>query len=99
MTKRDLDGFYLRVQRNGKWEACCFTDLTEKEQHDWLERLSGAGLQSMVSSFCENIVKMSTEVDLSDDELRVMAHDTAALLRKFGDLYGIVNKKNEVEDE
>jgi hypothetical protein len=36
---------------------------------------------------------MSTEVDLSDDELRVMAHDTAALLRKFGDLYGIVNKK------
>ena len=58
MTKRDLDGFYLRVQRNGKWESCCFTDLTEKEQHDWLERLFGAGLQSMVSSFCENIVKM-----------------------------------------
>ena len=29
--KRELDGVYFRVQRDGKWENVCFTDLTEDE--------------------------------------------------------------------
>lgn len=31
-TKRDLDGCYFRVERNGKWENICFSDLTEAER-------------------------------------------------------------------
>ena len=94
MLKRDLDGFYLRVHRDGKWCNRCFTDLTEEEQRKWLERLHGEGLRSMVGSFCEHITKLS-EVDLTDAELRIMVFDMAATLRKFGDMFGILNVKSD----
>ena len=28
---RDLDGIYFRVERDGKWQNICFTDLTNEE--------------------------------------------------------------------
>ena len=28
---RKLDGVYFRVERDGKWQNICFTDLTEEE--------------------------------------------------------------------
>ena len=31
LIKRDLDGAYFRVERNGKWKNICFTDLTNEE--------------------------------------------------------------------
>ena len=31
-TKRDLDGVYFRVPRDGKWESVCYTDLTQEER-------------------------------------------------------------------
>ena len=47
-TKRGLDGVFFRVERDGKWDSICFTDLTEEEQRkqmenrskDWLEELA-----------------------------------------------------------
>jgi hypothetical protein len=30
--KRDLDGCYFRVERNGKYENLCFSDMTETER-------------------------------------------------------------------
>ena len=35
--KRNLDGCYFRVQRDGKWESICFSDLTEEERNGVLE--------------------------------------------------------------
>lgn len=31
--KRDLDGCYFRVERNGKRESLCFSDMTETERN------------------------------------------------------------------
>lgn len=31
-TNRDLDGVYLRTERNGQGQSLCFTDLTAEEQ-------------------------------------------------------------------
>lgn len=31
MLNRNLDGIYFRVQRDGKWQNICFTDLTDAE--------------------------------------------------------------------
>ena len=28
---RGLDGIYFRVERNGKWQSICMSDLTEEE--------------------------------------------------------------------
>ena len=30
--KRNLDGCYFRVQRDGKYQSICFSDLTEDER-------------------------------------------------------------------
>lgn len=30
--RRDLDGCFFRVQRDGKWHSLCFSDLTEEER-------------------------------------------------------------------
>ena len=33
-TKRDLDGVYFRVERDGEWEPICYTDMTEQEREE-----------------------------------------------------------------
>lgn len=43
----DLDGVYRRVQRNGKWESVCFSDLTEAEQDEFLLSLDTAATQRL----------------------------------------------------
>lgn len=30
--RRNLDGIYFRVERDGKWQNICFTDLTADER-------------------------------------------------------------------
>ena len=45
---RELDGVYFRIERNGKWQSICFSDLTEEEREkvcegrnaEWLKSLS-----------------------------------------------------------
>lgn len=29
---RNLDGCYFRIERDGKWQNICFTDLTDEER-------------------------------------------------------------------
>ena len=29
---RNLDGCYFRVERDGKWQSICFSDLTDEER-------------------------------------------------------------------
>ena len=36
---RELDGYYFRVQRNGKWLSVCWSDLTEAEMSEILDSL------------------------------------------------------------
>lgn len=44
---RELDGVYFRVERDGKYENICFSDLTEEEMDsvlvgrdtEWLKRM------------------------------------------------------------
>ena len=37
MTNRNLDGIYFRIERDGKWQNLCFSDLTEEEQKEILK--------------------------------------------------------------
>ena len=46
---RNLDGVYFRVERDGKWQNICFSDLTTSEREEvltdkneqWLRELCG----------------------------------------------------------
>ena len=44
---RNLDGCYFRVQRGGKWQNICFSDLTDEERADVCEGRSAEWLQSL----------------------------------------------------
>lgn len=37
---RELDGYFFRVQRNGKWLSVCWSDLTEAEMNEILDSLN-----------------------------------------------------------
>ena len=44
---RKLDGVFFRVNRNGKWQNVCFSDLTDAEMDEVLEAKSREWLKSL----------------------------------------------------
>ena len=68
--KRNLDGCYFRVERNGKYEDVCFTDLTEEEQAKFIQGRSAEWLTSLVMHFGKIIRMLGDALDLEyeDDE-------------------------------
>ena len=33
-VQRNLDGVYFRVERSGKWESVCYSDMEQKEREE-----------------------------------------------------------------
>lgn len=62
--KRNLDGCYFRVCRNGKFENVCFTDLTEVEQQKVCENRGWKWLTSLVMYLSGVIRGMGDRFDI-----------------------------------
>lgn len=45
--KRDLDGAYFRVERDGRWQSLCFSDMTPDEREKATEGRDAAWLRSL----------------------------------------------------
>ena len=58
MVKRNLDGVFFRVFRDGKWDNVCFTDLTESDQ---IEMLSGWEKESL-TNMCLHLARTIREI-------------------------------------
>lgn len=54
-TVLELDGVYYRVNRNGKWENHCFSDLTKTEQEAFMSTLSPEGLKRICLVLSESL--------------------------------------------
>ena len=67
---RDLDGIYNRVRRGDRYVDRCFTDLTEEEQHTFLDQLSTEGLKRMALQLAQTLRHVGDELNIicSDDE-------------------------------
>lgn len=50
---RDLDGYYFRAQRDGKWCSICFTDLTESEAIEKIKDRPEEWLKSLYDGLCD----------------------------------------------
>lgn len=50
---RDLDHVYFRVERSGKWESICFSDLTEEEMDLVLESKDSQWMNSLIKRLKE----------------------------------------------
>jgi len=53
-VKRDLDGIYLRIERNGEYQSLCLSDMTEEELDENLNPERGEWLKGAVIHFSIN---------------------------------------------
>lgn len=61
---RNLDGCYFRIQRDGKWQNLCFTDLTPQERESIMEGRDAQWLRSLCNHLADCIVTIGEEFDL-----------------------------------
>jgi len=64
MLKRELDGYYFRMQRDGKWTNVCFSDMTEDEMHSVLARFDKDALERMCIGLGQTIRQIGDQFDL-----------------------------------
>lgn len=64
MEKRNLDGVYFRVQRDGKWDNVCFSDLTKDERNEVMESRSEQWLKEMCQILADVIVNIGEQFDI-----------------------------------
>lgn len=62
--KRNLDGAYFRVERAGKWENICFTDLTREEQITVMENRSEEWMRRMIFILADTIKEIGEAFDI-----------------------------------
>lgn len=62
--KRDLDGVYFRVERNGRWLSLCFTDLTEEEREKVMGHRSLVWTREMVLIMARTLREMGDQLNV-----------------------------------
>lgn len=63
--KRNLDGYYFRVQRNDRWQNVCFTDLTLDEKKQIMKDKGDVWLQSLALGLANVIRDIGEIYDIS----------------------------------
>lgn len=63
-VKRGLDGILYRVQRNGKYENVCFSDLNEAETDEMLRYRSVVGLRELCRELQRTIRHIGDHFDI-----------------------------------
>lgn len=61
---RNLDGVYFRVERGGKWQSICFSDLTEDEMDDILRDKKEEWLRNMCKVLGKTIKNIGEQLDI-----------------------------------
>ena len=64
IEKRDLDGAYFRIKRDGKWGKACFTDLTDEEMDAVLNGQTEMRLKSLCKHLGQVLRYIGNEFDI-----------------------------------
>lgn len=64
MQKRNLDGVYFRVEREGKWDNICFSDMTKEERNKLMENRDNEWLKSMCQILADTIANIGEQFDI-----------------------------------
>lgn len=67
MEKRNLDGVYFRVQRDGKWDNVCFSDLTDKERNEVMSGRDIEWFKQMCCILANTIRNIGEQFDIVAD--------------------------------
>ena len=107
-VKRNLDGIYFRVYRDGKWDDVCFTDLTIQEREEMLVKYDRQALARLVFVLTKTIGDIDEQVRPTKEEwdkilvgykrTKILRFVNAAtdILRRMGDVLDL--KKIQEED-
>lgn len=66
--KRNLDGIYHRIERDGKWENVCLTDMTKEELWEVLTKHNSEPL--WMRRCVEHLIRVLREVGDEEDLVR-----------------------------
>ena len=74
--KRELDGAYFRICRDGKWQPVCFSDMTEEEMNLILKGKSKKWLISLCVGLGKRLYEIGDQlgitgnyIDTGDDDV------------------------------
>ena len=64
MINRNLDGIYFRIERDGKCQNLCFSDLTEEEQKEVLKNKSPEFVLQIALNMAKRLREIGDKFDL-----------------------------------
>lgn len=63
-VKRDLDGIYLRIERNGKYQSLCLSDMTEEELEENLNSKKSEWLKGAIIHLASRLHEIGDLFDI-----------------------------------
>lgn len=61
---RGLDGIYFRIERNGKWQSICLSDMTEEEFDNVMEKRNRQFAVNCCKILAKKLREIGDEFDL-----------------------------------
>lgn len=61
---RNLDDCYFRVQREGKWQNICFSDLNEQEREKILQGRNAEWLKNLCGHLADRLMLIGEQFDI-----------------------------------
>ncbi len=65
VMNRNLDGYYFRVKRDGKWDNVCWSDMTDEERDEQMTNRSEEWLKSLCKGLGNVIHKIGEDLDIA----------------------------------
>lgn len=62
--ERHLDGIYLRIQRDGQWQAVCLSDMTKEELEINLDASRGEWLKGAVIHLAQTLQEIGEYLNI-----------------------------------
>jgi len=62
--KRNLDGVYYRIKRDGKWDNICFSDLTSEEREKCMRDYTLAEMKSLVDRLANALHQVGDSLNI-----------------------------------
>ena len=67
IKRRDLDGCYFRVKRDGKWGNACFSDMTAEEIEEMIGDRPASWWKSLACHLGERLRAVGDKFDIVND--------------------------------
>lgn len=68
-VNRQLDGIYLRIKRDGKWQSVCLSDMTKEELEANLNPVRGEWLKGAVIHLALTIHAIGEKFSIIREEI------------------------------